>query len=52
MEQDPSAETDSHVAVKKNTQTLMRPKSSFLFAQRGPTLDLLSQIDPVSTSKL
>ena len=52
MEQDPFAETDSRVAVKKNTQTLMRPKGSFLFAQRGPTVDLRTQTDPVSITKL
>jgi hypothetical protein len=52
MEQDPSEEIDVRIAVKKNTQTLMRPRGSFLFAQWGPTLDLLSQIDPISISKV
>jgi len=51
MEQDLCAETDIRLPVKK-TQTLMNPKRSFLFAQRGLTLDLLSPIDQVSISKL
>lgn len=52
MELDLSGETDSRVAVQTNTQTLMCPKSSLLFAQLGPQFDVLSQIDPVSISKL